>query len=183
MKRIPIVKFDELTAEQRSAYDQIGASRDGQVLEVFMALMHRPELSRRTQYIGEYLRYFNCLAQNLSELAILVTARHWNCEYAWHYHVPDALEGGLAPEIIEALRTGRRPDFEDAEGAAVYAYVDELQANRKISDETYQRVLEALGVKAIVELTALSGYYTMMAMTLNEHRVPLPAGAEPQFAK
>jgi len=43
-------------------------------------------------------------------------------------------------------------------------------------------VLAAIGVKAIAELTALSGYYAMMAMTLNEHRVPLPAGAEPQLA-
>jgi 4-carboxymuconolactone decarboxylase len=176
-----MVKFAELTDEQRRAYDSIGASRDGQVLEVFMALMHSPELSRRSQYLGEYLRYLNCLAQNLSELAILVTARHWNCEYAWHYHVPDALEGGLAPDIIEALRVGRRPEFEDADEAAVYAYVDELQRNRKISDATYQRVLEALGDKAIVELTSLSGYYTMMAMTLNEHRVPLPEGAEKQL--
>ncbi len=95
-----------------------------------MALMHSPKLSRRTQYLGEYLRYFNCFAPNLSKLAILVTARHWNCEYAWHYHEPDAL-----------------------------------------------------GVTAIAELTSLSGYYTMMAITLNEHRVPLPAGAEAQLTE
>jgi len=182
LKRIPIVKFEDLTPDQRLAYDSIAATRDGQVLEVFMALMHSPELSRRTQYLGEYLRYFNCLAPNLSELAILVTARHWDCDYAWHYHEPDALAGGLSPEIIAAVKERRQPEFTDPEEAAVYDYVYELQAERHVSDDTYQKVVDALGVTAIAELTSLSGYYTMMAMTLNEHRVPLPAGAERQLS-
>jgi len=31
-------------------------------------------------------------------------------------------------------------------------------------------------VGGVVELTALNGYYAMIAMTLNEHRIPLPDG-------
>ena len=38
-----------------------------------------------------------------------------------------------------------------------------------------------LGVVGVVELTALIGYYTMVAMTLNAHEFPLPAGAVPPF--
>ncbi len=148
-----------------------------------MALMHSPKLSRRTQYLGEYLRYFNCFAPNLSKLAILVTARHWNCKYAWHYHEPDALAGGLSADIIAAVRDRRQPDFNEPDEAAVYDYIYELQVNRQVSDDTYQKVLDALGVTAIAELTSLSGYYTMMAITLNEHRVPLPAGAEAQLTE
>jgi 4-carboxymuconolactone decarboxylase len=37
-------------------------------------------------------------------------------------------------------------------------------------------------VVGVVELTALIGYYTMVAMTLNAHEFPLPAGVEPPFA-
>ena len=33
----------------------------------------------------------------------------------------------------------------------------------------------------MVELTALVGYYTMVAMTLNAHEVPLPDGVAPAF--
>jgi 4-carboxymuconolactone decarboxylase len=33
----------------------------------------------------------------------------------------------------------------------------------------------------VVELTALIGYYTMVAMTLNAHEIPLPAGASRPF--
>ena len=34
----------------------------------------------------------------------------------------------------------------------------------------------------LVELTALVGYYTMVAMTLNAHEIPLPEGVPPAFA-
>jgi 4-carboxymuconolactone decarboxylase len=34
----------------------------------------------------------------------------------------------------------------------------------------------------VVELTALIGYYTMVAMTLNAHDIPLPDGATPPLA-
>jgi 4-carboxymuconolactone decarboxylase len=32
-----------------------------------------------------------------------------------------------------------------------------------------------------MEMTALSGYYTMVAMTLNAHEFPLPKGASNPF--
>ena len=33
----------------------------------------------------------------------------------------------------------------------------------------------------MVDLTALIGYYTMVAMTLNAHEIPLPEGEAPAF--
>ena len=52
---------------------------------------------------------------------------------------------------------------------------------RAVSEATYRRVLDYWGVVGIVELTALVGYYTMVAMTLNAHEFPLPEGVEPPF--
>ncbi len=48
-----------------------------------------------------------------------------------------------------------------------------------MSEETHRRVRERFGVVGVVELTALIGYYTMVAMTLNAHEIPLPDGATP----
>jgi 4-carboxymuconolactone decarboxylase len=41
--------------------------------------------------------------------------------------------------------------------------------------------VQLLGERATVELTALVGYYTMVAMTLNAHEIPLPPGVAPAF--
>jgi 4-carboxymuconolactone decarboxylase len=40
-------------------------------------------------------------------------------------------------------------------------------------------LLEAHGVAGIVELTALIGYYAMVALTLNAHDIGVPEGAKP----
>ena len=43
------------------------------------------------------------------------------------------------------------------------------------------RALARFGERTLVELTALVGYYTMVAMTLNAHEIPLPEGVAPAF--
>ena len=48
-----------------------------------------------------------------------------------------------------------------------------------LGDATYQRILAAYGTAGIVELTALIGYYAMVALTLNAHEIGVPEGAKP----
>lgn len=179
MSRIALPREDELDAAQRQVYDEIKAGRRGAVLDLFMMLMHSPELADRAQRLGVFLRYDTSLPTRLSELAVLTTAKHWNSSYEWHFHEKEARAGGLAPRIIEAIRTGGAPKFENSDEAAVYAYAREILSNRHASDETYRSALALLGNRGMVELTCLIGYYGMIAMTLNEHDVPLPEGAEP----
>jgi 4-carboxymuconolactone decarboxylase len=84
--------------------------------------------------------------------------------------------------VIDDIHAGRRPAGADAEAVAVYDYAAELQDRRFVSEESYRRALGLWGVVGVVELTALIGYYTMVAMTLNAHEFPLPAGVKPPFA-
>ena len=49
--------------------------------------------------------------------------------------------------------------------------------NHKIADATYQRVLKMFDVPRVVELTALIGYYSMVATTILAHEMPLPEDA------
>ena len=58
-------------------------------------------------------------------------------------------------------------------------YAIELLRHHRVSDATYQLVLAAHGVAGIVELTALIGYYAMVALTLNAHDIGVPEGATP----
>ena len=67
----------------------------------------------------------------------------------------------------------------DAKALAVYDYAVELTANGHVRQSTYDAVLKDWGALGIVELTALIGYYTMVAMTLNAHQIPLPDGVAP----
>jgi len=179
VSRIPLPRQDELDASQRQVYDEIKAGRRGAVLDLFMMLMHSPKLADRAQRLGVFLRYETSLPSRLSELAVLITAKHWNASYEWHFHENEARAGGLAENIIEAIRSGDALKFINADEAAVHAYTRELLSNRHASDETYETALKFFGKAGMVELTCLIGYYCMIAMTLNEHGVPLPEGTEP----
>ncbi len=179
MARIPIPSPDDLTPEQRRVYDAIAASPRGGVHGPFLALLHSPELADRVQELGQFVRFQTRLGAKLTELAILATARSWTCQFEWLIHARNARNAGLAHATIDAIKAGCRPDFEDEEQGAVHDYALELLATRSVSDATYQAALDAFGAAGIVELTAIVGYYSLLAMTLNAHQLPLPEGAEP----
>ena len=179
--RLPLPRAAELSPAQRRVHDAIEGGPRGTVPALFMALLHNPELADRIQKLGALLRYETSLPPRLRELAILAVARHWSCQYEWHWHAAEAAKAGLAEAVIEAIRQRRPPPLADAAETAVYDFSCELQANRAVSDETYDKALALFGPAGAVELVALNGYYAMIAMTLNEHRVPLPDGASPQL--
>ena len=183
MARIPLPSPETLTTEQKRVYDAIVSGPRGALRGPLRAALHNPELADKWQQLGELLRYRTSLPPQLSELAILVTARHCSCQVEWFIHAEMARKAGLADSIIENIRTGRPIGAADPAALDVYLYATELNRSRNVSDEIHRRVRERFGVTGVVELTALIGYYTMVAMTLNAHEVPLPDGAAPPLDK
>ena len=115
----------------------------------------------------------------LKELAILLTARRWTQQYEWFAHRQVAMSAGLAPEIANAIADGRRPDRLADDEDAVYAYCSELHANGTVSDHTYARVTALFGEQGAIDLCAICGHYSLLAMVLNVARTPLPEGEPP----
>ena len=182
MPRIPLPTPETMTPEQRRVYDAVVSGPRGKLQGPLRAALHRPELADKWQQFGEVLRYRTSLPPRLSELAILVTARHCNCDLEWHIHEQMARQAGLADSIIDDIRDGKRPAAADGEALVTFDYAEELNRRKTVAEETYAQALERFGVVGVVELTALVGYYTMVAMTLNAHEIPLPDGAQPPFA-
>jgi len=179
MSRIPIPTLEELTPEQRRVYDAIAGLRGGHIPTHYHVALCAPELTDKWQQLGELLRYRTSLPLRLSELAVLIVARHHDCQYVWHAHAQVAQKAGLADEAIEAIRSGRRPAFRQDDETAVYDYCAELLETKFVSAPAYARALDRLGTVGIVELTALLGYYVMVVMARNAHDIQLPAGVAP----
>jgi 4-carboxymuconolactone decarboxylase len=178
--RIPLPTRDKLDAAQREVWDRVVAGPRGAVIGPLRAAIHNAELAGRWSALGEALRFGTSLPKRLSELAICVTGRRWSSQVEWWVHSRVAAEAGIAPAILEAIRLGRAPVFADEEEALVYDFARALQQTGRVPDPTYAAARQAFGVKGVVELTALIGYYTMVSMTLNAHGIPLPDGeAEP----
>jgi len=186
MARIPIPSEQDRTSEQQRVYDEIKAhSRDNRVGAPYQLGLHCPQFLEKWADVGRLLRYGTSLPPRLSELAILVTAHHWTCQYEWMAHEPHALKAQLPQSVVEAIRLGKRPVFADPTDEAVYLYCRQLHETHFVDDDTYERVLVKLGATGIVELTALVGHYAMIAMMLNANGYSVPPGAEeslPRFS-
>ena len=182
MPRISLPTPESMNPEQRAVYDRIVSGPRGRIQGPLRAALHNAELADKWQALGALLRYGTTLAPRLSEIAILVTGRACNSPFEWYAHCSEAEKAGIEQPIIEALLAGTVPPGMSADDAAVYHYAVELNRLNSVSDATYAVALGRFGERGVVELTALVGYYTMVAMTLNCHEIPLPEGVTPAFA-
>jgi 4-carboxymuconolactone decarboxylase len=166
-----------MNAEQKRVYDKMVAGPRGVVVGPIRAALHSPELADRWQSLGEFLRYRSQLPERLSELAIIACARFWNSEVEWNIHAQVADRAGVSRGIIEAVRAARSPTFEHRDEAVVYEFTRTTLDRGQVPDELYEEAHGLFGDVGLVELGALIGYYTMVAMTLNVHEIPAPPEA------
>ncbi|WP_423456713.1 carboxymuconolactone decarboxylase family protein [Ottowia sp. VDI28] len=182
MPRIPLFPADDMNNAQRAVLEKIVSGPRGKIQGPLRAALHNAELAERWQALGAILRYETSLPPRLSELAILVTGRACQSPFEWYAHRIEGEKAGIEAPILEALLAQQEPPGMSLDDAVIWRYATELNRHKSVSDATYQAVVERFSVRTVVELTALIGYYTMVAMTLNCHEIPLPEGVEPAFA-
>ncbi|MGO4713052.1 carboxymuconolactone decarboxylase family protein [Bradyrhizobium sp. 2TAF24] len=166
----------EMNAAQRAVHDEAVAGKRGSAPAPLLAWLHSPDMARHAGRLGAFLRFDTSLGAQLSELAILVTARHWSAAYEWYAHKKLALQAGLAPDIIEAINRRHVPDLDDPKAQIVYEVSEALHESRVLPEALYARARALLGERGLVELIGLLGYYTLVSMTLNAYEVGLPEG-------
>lgn len=179
MPRIVLPTPDSMTEAQLRVYEEIVTGQRDKLVGPLRAAIHRPDLADRWQKLGALLRFETTVSARWSELAILVTARRWNSQVEWYVHAADARRAGLPEAVILTIQDADVPQFDDPGDAFIYDFAVELQRSGEVTASTYHQVLERLGTVGIVELTAIIGYYTLVAMTLNAHEIPLPDGIAP----
>jgi 4-carboxymuconolactone decarboxylase len=180
--RIPLPSIEELTPEQLRVREEVVAGPRGRMIGPLRAVIHSPELAERWSRLGEFLRYRTVLPRRLNELAIIVTGRRWGAQVEFHVHAAEAIAAGLDPALVEAIRLGQPPLIEDEAEQEIYDYARQIQVTGQVEEATYRAVERRWGVRGVVELTAVIGYYTMVSITLNAHGIPLPEGEPPPLA-
>ena len=147
-----------------------------------MAWLNSPEMARHATRLGAVLRFDTIFPAKQSEIAILVTARHWTSHYEWYAHKRLALKGGMDPKVIEAIRDRRTPHFDDPKDRMIYDVARSLHEAHGLSKALYDEAVEVLSLRGLVEIIGLCGYYTMVSMTLNTFEFGLPEGEASELA-
>lgn len=177
--RIDAVDPAMMTSEQHSVAAVVAAGPRGSVRGPFAVLLNSPGTFAAAQALGAYLRFESEIPDDLRELAILVTARHWRQGYEWTVHAGLAATAGINPRTIEALAAGTKVTGLTADQALVLHFCEQLHRSGNVDDATFTQAERILGTAGVIDLCAVCGYYALLAMAMNVARNPLPATPSP----
>jgi 4-carboxymuconolactone decarboxylase len=172
-ERLPTIPPARYTEEQKQAAADFESTRKVPVFGPFEPLMYSPQVMSQARAMGDYLRYKSAIGNTLSELVILITAREWTQDYEWAVHYPIALQAGIRKEVADDIAVGRRPTAMSPDEETVFDFTSELLRNKQVSDATFERAKSRLGMKGVVDMTGIVGYYTFLAMQLNVAQYPV----------
>lgn len=173
--RFPPFDPDNLSADARAVYDRILSAR-GYVPGPYQFWLASPGFADRIEPVEEFLRHGVSLAERLVEIAVLVVAKHWRAQYVWTSHGPAAEKAGVAPAIVEAIRTGEPPVFERDDEAVCYRFCANMMAGQGIADDVWNAAVAAFGETGVNELLGLLGLYTSVCQTMVAYRMPTKNG-------
>jgi 4-carboxymuconolactone decarboxylase len=171
-ERLPTIPPAQYSEEQKQAAADFESARKLPVFGPFEPLMYSPQVMSTARAMGDYLRYKSAIGNTLRELVILITAREWTQEYEWSVHYPIALKAGIRKAVADDIAVGRRPTAMSPDEETVFDFTSELLRNKQVSDATFERAKSRLGVKGVVDMTGIVGYYTFLAMQLNVAQYP-----------
>ena len=85
----------------------------------------------------------------------------------------------MKSRIVEEIKQGTEPVGLSPDEKSVYAFCREVHATGRAEETTFLSIKDRFGLDGALELIALNGYYTLMAMVLNRAGLPLPGDADP----
>ncbi len=187
MSRLPALDEQSLTPEQQQVAEAIRSGPRGPKAGVtggpFGVWLHSPAFANPAQELGAHCRFGAALPRDVSEFAILLTARRWLAQFEFWAHARIAIQEGIPEATVEAIRTGApltldRPDLD-----LVHRLVSEYFETSRVSESVYREALETFGETGIVDLVGTVGYYGLVSATLNVFEIELPEGIEAPFAE
>ena len=145
--RLPKLSPETFTAEQRALANSIKSGPRGvfKLSGPFAIYLHSPAFGELAQKLGGHVRFKTSVPPRLSELAILCTAHFWKAQYEWAAHAVIAEKQGVKPETIRAIQLGKPPKSAPKDEVAIYDFVKELYAKRRVSHPDIQPREKAFG--------------------------------------
>ena len=181
--RMPPIPAEKMTDAQKKAVADYKALRNTELTgPPWTVLLRVPDLVIPSLQLRLHNQQNSALSPKLTEMAILIAARHLTNSYEFNAHHTLAVKAGLSADVIAAIADGRRPDHMAEDEAILHDFCVELLQNKGVSDGTYARALAKFGEAGVVEAAGLEGYYTFLAMVMNVARSPTPANATQKLA-
>jgi 4-carboxymuconolactone decarboxylase len=154
-----------LPADARALYDTMAARRKAHGEGFggpYLALLNHPELARRVEGLGFFLKFEGALPRTIYQFIVLTVARATGAGFEWHDHIEHARAAGLPAEVIDCIGTDRTAALPQPYALA-HAILAKTMTWQVVPDDLQAQAVAQWGKRGLVELVVLSGFYQMFA--------------------
>src|SRR5215204_1980322 len=146
--------YEKMAARRKSHGEGFGGP--------YLALLNHPELARRIEELGFFLKFEGVLPRPVYQFIVLTIARATGASFEWQDHVQHALAAGLSQETVDNV-AAQRMDALPHPYALVHEILTKTMAWQVIPDDLQARAVAQWGKQGLVEIVVLSGFYQMFA--------------------
>ena len=126
-----------------------------------------------------YLRVGTGFSPQLTEIAIMTTAREMDNQFEYTAHEMSGLKAGVEPEIVDIIKYRKPLTGLGEKEAAIIRLGRELFGQKKVSSATFADARRLFGDRGIVDLVSLMAHYSATSALLNAFDMQLPEGQKP----
>ena len=165
------MRIQPITPGQQAQLAELEArivAERGRISPLYQVLLNSPPIAQGWEQMLSAVRNRSSLPASLRELVILRVAVLNRAPYEFDAHAPIALNAGVSPEAIEAVRLPTLPPdapFSEVE-RLVLDLSDAMTRDIEVSDALYARVKAAFDERAQLDLVATVAAYNMVSRLL-----------------
>jgi 4-carboxymuconolactone decarboxylase len=152
-------------ADARALYEKMAARRRAHGEKFggpYLALLNHPELARRIEELGFFLKFEGTLPRTVYQFIVLTVARATGTDFEWRDHIAHARAAGLPADVIDCISSSRTAALPQPY-ALVYAILEKTMTWQYLPDDLQVQAITQWGKEGLVEIVVLSGFYQMFA--------------------
>jgi 4-carboxymuconolactone decarboxylase len=128
----------------------------------YLALLNHPELARRVEERGFFLKFEGALPRTIYQFIVLTVARSTGAAFEWHDHIAHARAAGLPEDVIDCIGSANAGALPKPYALA-HAILKKTMTWQVVPDELQAHAAAVWGKHGLVEIVVLSGFYQMFA--------------------
>lgn len=169
----PITNKSELPAGHYAIADAV-VKVYGEIRGPWGMLLHSPELAARLLPLVTYFHQESRVEGKLRSVAILAAARELGAEYVWSAQVAAARRNGVREALIDSIRARADPGGLPADEREIVNYTRQLMRTNRVDQAAFDALRNRYGTQWLVELTAVTGYFALVAGIANAFEIAAP---------
>jgi alkylhydroperoxidase family enzyme len=140
---------------------------------ILYTIAHHPDLLPPFLAFSATIAMRGVLPRRESELLALRASLNCRSDFEWGHHVEYALAEGMSQVEVDRIVDGPGHAEWSVRDRLLLRAADELHAQQRLEDETFEELQSELNSAQIVELCFVVGHYTMLSMVANATGVPI----------